>query len=38
MNDIDPAFNPAGKSRQISASHWLAQDVARLPRQTFPIV
>jgi hypothetical protein len=39
MNDIDPAFNPARKTRLIIASHLApAQDVARLRRQTFPIV
>jgi len=39
MNDIDPAFNPARKTRLIIASHLaLAQKVARLLLQTFPIV
>jgi len=38
MDDIDPAFNPARKTRLIIASQLAALDVVRLLRQTFPIV
>jgi len=39
MDDIDPAFNPARKTRLIIASHLApAPGVARLLRRTFPIV
>jgi hypothetical protein len=42
MDDIDPAFNPARKTgqklREIASHLALAQKVARLLLQTFPIV